>query len=174
MIFFSLLRLFAKDNLKAMVGRLGMNTGEPIEHAMVSRVIETAQVLSFSSSGPPIIRQSEALRTRNRDLKCELAPHSGCGADRHISFMLFHDFEQHRKSEIKMDKVEEKTAGGIFIPQTAQEKTQIAVVEAIGDDVKTIKVGQKILHDKYAGTSVKMDNEEYLILNIKDVLAIVG
>ncbi len=75
---------------------------------------------------------------------------------------------------VKMDKVEEKTAGGIFIPQTAQEKTQIAVVEAIGDEVKTIKVGQKILHDKYAGTSVKMDNEEYLILNIKDVLAIVG
>ena len=75
---------------------------------------------------------------------------------------------------VKMDKVEEKTAGGIFIPQTAQEKTQIAVVEAIGDEVKTIKVGQKILHDKYAGTSVKMDNDEYLILNIKDVLAIVG
>ena len=39
----TLLRLFAKDNLKAMVGRLGMNTGEPLEHAMVSRVIETAQ-----------------------------------------------------------------------------------------------------------------------------------
>jgi chaperonin GroES len=75
---------------------------------------------------------------------------------------------------VKMDKVEEKTAGGIFIPQTAQEKTQIAVVEAVGEDVKTIKVGQKILHDKYAGTSVKMDNDEYLILNIKDVLAIVG
>ncbi|MBO4279063.1 MAG: co-chaperone GroES [Spirochaetales bacterium] len=75
---------------------------------------------------------------------------------------------------VKMDKVEEKTAGGIFIPQTAQEKTQIAVVEAIGDEVKTVKVGQKILHDKYAGTSVKMDGEEYLILNIKDVLAIIG
>ena len=75
---------------------------------------------------------------------------------------------------VKMDKVEEKTAGGIFSPQTAQEKTQIAVVEAIGDEVKTVKVGQKILHDKYAGTQVKMDNEEYLILNIKDVLAIVG
>ncbi len=75
---------------------------------------------------------------------------------------------------VKMDKVEEKTAGGIFIPQTAQEKTQIAVVEAIGDEVKTVKVGQKILHDKYAGTSVKMDGEEDLILNIKDVLAIIG
>ena len=72
-----------------------------------------------------------------------------------------------------MDKVEEKTAGGIFIPQTAQEKTQIAVVEAIGDDVKTVKVGEKILHDKYAGTTFKQDGEEYLILNIKDVLAVI-
>ena len=74
---------------------------------------------------------------------------------------------------VKMDKVEEKTAGGIFIPQTAQEKTQIAVVEAIGDEVKTLKVGDKILHDKYAGTTFKQDGEEYLILNIKDVLAVI-
>ena len=74
---------------------------------------------------------------------------------------------------VKMDKVEEKTAGGIFIPQTAQEKTQIAVVEAIGDEVKTVKVGQKILHDKYAGTSVKVDDDDYLILNLKDVLAVI-
>lgn len=75
---------------------------------------------------------------------------------------------------VKMDKVEEKTAGGIYIPQTAQqEKTQIAVIEAIGADVKTVKAGQKILHDKYAGTSVKIDGEDYLILNIKDVLAVI-
>ncbi len=75
---------------------------------------------------------------------------------------------------VKMDKVEEKTAGGIYIPQTAQqENTQIAVIEAIGADVKTVKAGQKILHDKYAGTSVKIDGEDYLILNIKDVLAVI-
>ena len=75
---------------------------------------------------------------------------------------------------VKMDKVEEKTAGGIYSPQTAQqEKTQIAVIEAIGADVKTVKAGQKILHDKYAGTSVKIDGEDYLILNIKDVLAVI-
>ena len=75
---------------------------------------------------------------------------------------------------VKMDKVEEKTAGGIYIPQTAQqEKTQIAVIEAIGADVKTVKAGQKILHDTYAGTSVKIDGEDYLILNIKDVLAVI-
>ena len=75
---------------------------------------------------------------------------------------------------VKMEKVEEKTAGGIFIPQTSQEKTQIAVVEAVGDDVKTVKVGEKILHDKYRGTSVKIDGDEYLILDIKDVLAVIA
>ena len=74
---------------------------------------------------------------------------------------------------VKMDKVEEKTAGGIFIPQTAQEKTQIAVVEAIGDEVKSVKVGDKILHDKYAGTTFKQDGEDYLIINIMDVLAVI-
>lgn len=75
---------------------------------------------------------------------------------------------------VKMEKVEEKTAGGIFIPQTSQEKTQIAVVEAVGDDVKTVKVGENILHDKYSGTSVKIDGDEYLILDIKDVLAVIA
>lgn len=75
---------------------------------------------------------------------------------------------------VKMDKLEEKTAGGIFIPQTAQEKTQIATVEAVGDEVKSVKVGDKILHDKYSGTAVKYEGEEYLILSIKDVLAVIG
>ncbi|MDD2233207.1 MAG: co-chaperone GroES [Sphaerochaetaceae bacterium] len=72
---------------------------------------------------------------------------------------------------VKVEQLQEKTASGIIIPQTAQEKTQIGTVAAIGDEVKNLKVGQKIMHDKYAGTSVKMDGDEYLILNIKDVLA---
>lgn len=74
---------------------------------------------------------------------------------------------------VKMEQLQEKTASGIIIPQTAQEKTQIGVVEAIGDEVKNIKVGDKIMHDKYAGTSVKKDGSEYLILNLKDVLAVI-
>lgn len=58
---------------------------------------------------------------------------------------------------VKMEEVQEKTASGIFIPQTAQEKTQIATVVAVGDDTEAIKVkvGDKVMHDKYAGTSVK-------------------
>jgi chaperonin GroES len=74
-----------------------------------------------------------------------------------------------------MEEVKAKTAGGLFIPQSAQEKTQIASVLAVGDDKEaiTVKVGDKILHDKYAGTQVKVDGEELLIINMADVLAVV-
>ena len=78
---------------------------------------------------------------------------------------------------VKVEEVQEKTASGIYIPQTAQEKTQIGSVLAVGegtDKVKmTVKVGDKVMHDKYAGTSVKADGEEYLILSMKDILAII-
>ncbi|MCF7943340.1 MAG: co-chaperone GroES [Spirochaetia bacterium] len=76
---------------------------------------------------------------------------------------------------VKVEEVEEKTAGGIFIPQTAQEKTQIATVAAIGDDkdVITVKVGDKIMYDKYAGTSVKVDGSDHLLLRMADILAVV-
>jgi chaperonin GroES len=76
---------------------------------------------------------------------------------------------------VKMEEVEEKTAGGIYIPQTAQEKTQIGKVVAIGDDKEAIKVkvGQKILYDKYAGTTIKLDGEDQLIMKMADILAII-
>ena len=75
---------------------------------------------------------------------------------------------------VKSTVTEEKTASGLFIPQTSQEKTQIAVVEAVGDDESIkVKVGDKVLHDKYAGTTVKVDGDDYLILSMCDILAIV-
>ena len=75
---------------------------------------------------------------------------------------------------VKAKETEEKTASGIYIPQTAQEKTQIATVIAVGDD-ETIKVkaGQQIVHDKYAGTQIKDNGEDYLILSYSDILAII-
>ncbi len=74
---------------------------------------------------------------------------------------------------VKLEEVEEKTAGGIFIPQTAQEKTQSGVVVAVGED-ETIKVkeGQKVMYDKYAGTSVNIDNVDHLLIRYSDILAI--
>ena len=76
---------------------------------------------------------------------------------------------------VKLEKNEAKTAGGIIIPDTAQEKTQTGVVVEIGDDKEVIKVkaGQKVMYDKYAGTQVKIDGEEHLILKMSDIIAVV-
>jgi chaperonin GroES len=76
---------------------------------------------------------------------------------------------------IKMEAMEEKTASGIFIPQTAQEKTQTGVVVAVGDDkdVIKVKVNDKIMYDKYAGTTVKIDGEENLLIKMADILAVI-
>ncbi len=75
---------------------------------------------------------------------------------------------------LKAKASEEKTASGLYIPQTAQEKTQIATVVAVGDDESIkVKVGQQVLHDKYAGTQIKDNGEEYLIINAADILAVI-
>ena len=76
---------------------------------------------------------------------------------------------------VKTEKTEAKTASGIIIPDTAQEKTQIAVVLAVGDDKEKIKVkdGDRIMYDKYAGTSIKIEGEDHLILKADDIIAII-
>ncbi|GHV58038.1 10 kDa chaperonin [Spirochaetia bacterium] len=76
---------------------------------------------------------------------------------------------------VKLEKTEAKTAGGIIIPDTAQEKTQSGVVVEVGDDKEVIKVkaGQKVLYDKYAGTQIKIDGDEHLILKMQDILAVI-
>ncbi|KGE70647.1 co-chaperone GroES [Spirochaeta lutea] len=76
---------------------------------------------------------------------------------------------------LQAEQAEEKTASGLYIPQTAQEKTQIAIVRAVGDDTDAIKVkvGDRVMYDKYAGTQVKIDGEDHLIVTMGDVIAIV-
>ena len=74
---------------------------------------------------------------------------------------------------VKVEEADQRTAGGIYIPDTAQEKTQNGVVLAIGDDEEiTVKVDDKIIYDKYAGTTVKVGDEEQLILKAADILAV--
>jgi chaperonin GroES len=74
---------------------------------------------------------------------------------------------------VKLEEVEEKTAGGIFIPQTAQEKTQSGTVVAVGDDeIIKVKAGQKVMYDKYAGTTVSVDNVDHLLIRYSDILAV--
>ena len=76
---------------------------------------------------------------------------------------------------VKLEKSETKSTGGIIIPDTAQEKTQQGLVVEVGDDKEVIKVkpGQKVMYDKYAGTQIKIDGEEHLILKMSDIIAVV-
>ncbi len=83
---------------------------------------------------------------------------------------------------VKRVEEEEKTAGGIIIPDTAKEKTQIGEVSAVGEGKVVqdgslrplkIKVGDKVLFGKFSGTEIQFENEEYLILREEEVLGIV-
>jgi len=76
---------------------------------------------------------------------------------------------------VKIKTSDEKTAGGIVIPETAQEKTQEGIVVSIGDspDIK-LKKGDVIVYDKYAGTQIKIDDKDHLILKLEDILAVVS
>lgn len=72
---------------------------------------------------------------------------------------------------------EERTAGGLFIPDTAKEKPQRGTVVAVGSGTKdepiTVKVGDAVLYGKYAGTEITLDGTEYLIMRESDIYAIV-
>ncbi len=72
---------------------------------------------------------------------------------------------------------ETKTASGIIIPDTAQEKPQKGTVVAVGngkpDEPMTVKSGDTVLYGKYAGTEFKFDGSDYLIMRESDILAII-
>jgi chaperonin GroES len=83
---------------------------------------------------------------------------------------------------VKRVEEETKTAGGLFIPETAKEKPQRGEIVAVGNGKKTeegkvlpldVKVGDVVLFGKYAGTEVKVDGEEYLMMREDDLLAVV-
>jgi len=87
----------------------------------------------------------------------------------------------HDRVIVKRIEEEEKTKGGLIIPDTAKEKPQEGTVVAVGpgkqDDGKVIaldvKAGDRILFGKYAGTEIKLDGEEHLILREDDILGVV-
>lgn len=71
---------------------------------------------------------------------------------------------------------EEKTAGGIYIPDTAKEKPQKGEVVAVGpgkkDEPLTVKVGDRVLYGKYSGTELQLDGKTYLIMKESDIYAV--
>ncbi|MBQ1902173.1 MAG: co-chaperone GroES [Lachnospiraceae bacterium] len=82
---------------------------------------------------------------------------------------------------LKQLEAEETTKSGIILTSSAQEKPQQAEIVAVGpggvvngNEVKmNVQVGQKVIYSKYAGTDVKLDDEEYIIVKQDDILAIV-
>ena len=83
---------------------------------------------------------------------------------------------------VKRLEAEEKTAGGIILPDTAKEKPKEGRVEAVGDGKMTdegkrvalqVKKGDRIIFSSFAGNEIKVDGEEYLIMSEDDILAIV-
>lgn len=83
----------------------------------------------------------------------------------------------HDRVIVKAAAAEEKSAGGIIIPDTAKEKPQRGVVVAAGpgkkDEPVTVKAGDTVLYGKYAGTEIQIEGSEYLIMRESDILAIV-
>ena len=84
---------------------------------------------------------------------------------------------------VKVSDSEEKTAGGILLPDSAKEKPQVGEVSAVGPGKRNddgsrqepeVKVGDKVLYSKYAGTDIKLAGEEYVLLSEKDILATVS
>jgi len=73
---------------------------------------------------------------------------------------------------VERTEVENKTASGIIIPDNAKEKPQTAKVVAIGDKVEDVRVGDTIMFEQYRGAELKLEGEEYLILNIENVIGI--
>ena len=83
---------------------------------------------------------------------------------------------------VKQSEAEEKTAGGIVLPDTAQEKPQRGSVRATGPGKlldsgergkMSVRVGDEVFYGKYAGTDVEVDGEKYVILRESDILAII-
>ena len=88
----------------------------------------------------------------------------------------------HDRVLVRRIEAEDKTAGGIIIPETAKEKPQVGEVVAIGTGIRAedgtitpldVKVGDKILFGKYGGTEVKVEGEDLLVMREEDVMAVI-
>lgn len=73
---------------------------------------------------------------------------------------------------VQTEEAAKKTASGLYLPDSAKEKPKVAKVVAIGDGVKGIKVGDKVIYqNEYEATTVKVEGEEYIIVFSKNIIA---
>jgi chaperonin GroES len=107
--------------------------------------------------------------------------HAAASTVEEVTRMTFRPL--HDRVLVRRVEAEEKTAGGIIIPDTAKEKPQEGEVVSVGSGIRAedgtvtpldVKAGDKILFGKWSGTEVKLDGEDLLIMKESDILGIVG
>ena len=74
---------------------------------------------------------------------------------------------------VQQEEPETKTASGIYLPTTSQEKPKIAKVLAVGKDVKEVKVGDRVIYGGYSNTEIKQGGQEYLLIKEENIFATV-
>lgn len=74
---------------------------------------------------------------------------------------------------IKIQAVEERTASGLYIPETAKDKESLKGIVIDRGESRVIEDGDKVIYEKYAGTNVKIDDENHLLIEIKNIIAII-
>ena len=89
----------------------------------------------------------------------------------------------HDKILVKRDEAETKTASGIFLPETSKDKPKTGTIEAVGDGALntetgeriplSVKKGDRVIFSSYAGTEVKLNDQELLIMSEDDILAVI-
>lgn len=89
----------------------------------------------------------------------------------------------HDKILVRRDEAETKTASGIFLPESSKDKPKTGTIEAVGDGALntetgqriplTVKKGDKVIFSSYAGTEVKINDSELLIMSEDDILAVI-
>jgi chaperonin GroES len=142
-----------------------------VAHVTVNFYLKTVNIVTvckfdfFITNGTIVAVEEQTtillLKTKNKSM-----------ADKNLNITPLHD-----RVIVKPAAAEEKTAGGIIIPDTAKEKPQKGLVVAAGpgkkDEPVTVKVGDTVLYGKYAGTEISVEGGEYLIMRESDILAIV-
>lgn len=73
---------------------------------------------------------------------------------------------------VSYSEEQDRTSGGLYIPDAAKEKPQRGRIEAIGGEVKGVKVGDEVLFDKYSGSKISFEGTDYLILKEEDILGV--
>ena len=89
----------------------------------------------------------------------------------------------HDKILVKRDEAETKTTSGIFLPETSKDKPKTGIIEAVGDGALntetgeriplTVRKGDRVIFSSYAGTEVKLNDQELLIMSEDDILAVI-